>query len=190
MTEERQLIPARAYRGEARQSGFLARRDQSISRTFDKPPFRFSNKALLLPRVQKVGRERKKDSALLRSSGQFPSSLSLLHPSERRPDFNFHSPRRRERPTRTTPLFRNTRKLSFGSIYIVEENVVVQVNEGRKETSRKFQSLGDGFASHPMGDMEGGGDSKADIRPNIITPRSFLLFLFSFHFGRGNSGRN
>lgn len=77
MTEERQLIPARAYRGEARQSGFLARRDQSISRTFDKPPFRFSNKALLLPRVQKVGRERKK------------IRLSFGHPANFLPPFRF-----------------------------------------------------------------------------------------------------
>lgn len=80
MTEERQLIPARAYRGEARQSGFLARRDQSISRTFDKPPFRFSNKALLLPRVQKVGRERKK------------IRLSFGHPANFLPPFRFFIP--------------------------------------------------------------------------------------------------
>lgn len=80
MTEERQLIPARAYRGEARQSGFLARRDQSISRTFDKPPFRFSNKALLFPRVQKVGRERKK------------IRLSFGHPANFLPPFRFFIP--------------------------------------------------------------------------------------------------
>lgn len=164
----------------------------SINRRPDFPRGAKSNKALpsLLPcHSSGLLRSKKEGTKKIRSFGQFPSfpSLPLLlsHPSDRISTFipcGESPPPANDRPgplhcSETLENFRSgistSRKTSSSS-----SSWSSRESKRRRETSRKFQSLGDGFASKGYGRMRGKGEFESGysfrIERNYPTLLSFL----------------
>lgn len=175
----------------------VACRDQSISRTLDKSSFRISkveqsppSRPGRPPSAEKGARKKIRlgHSANFLPPRPPPSAFSSLRAST---GFQLSFPAE----TRTTDPDHSTVPKHLKTLVreYLHRGKRRRRSKRRKETSRKFQSLGDGFASHPT-DMDGrrGGIRQFEsgysfrIERNYPTFFSFLSFLY---FGRGNSVR-
>lgn len=195
---ERSLSPRELIEAEKRDNLASTRHSarSKYFRAFDKSSPRFSTRrkveqspsfppSLPLVRSTSVEKRRNEKDSVIRPISFFPFPPSFAF-SSLRPDFNFHSLRRappspandRPGPLHCSETLENFRSGISTSRKTSSSSWSSRESKRRRETSRKFQSLGDGFASKGYGRMRGRGEFESGysfrIERNYPTLLSFL----------------